>query len=403
MTYRLRLFAVLAACAVMLGACDWSQARFGPEGNGFNPETTIGTSNVWRLSPLWSVPTSPTSALVQSGDTVIAGDQALDTATGHVRWTAANFSAVAIDGGVVFGIVCEPPPSGACGPQARDLRTGAVKWSNISGAASSPMIVADGVLLYKNFGVHGGNDGIYAADAQTGRARWATFAANFGGGGPTVSRGVVYRVANEPFSSDLNHYLWAYDLQTGAFKWKALATPCPGATFESVPVVANNRVYANGHTFDAATGRQLYNWPVCPVPGGQTFDQFISVSADRFYVPYLASDGAPRLASLDVQTGALKWSIPWVAETPADSPPYYPKGTPGYAPAIENGVLFGVVVNARDFSISGNHVIAVNAASGARLWDSPRNPSNHYFAPIVANGVVYAGSRLRLDAFHLSG
>jgi outer membrane protein assembly factor BamB len=402
MKHRIRLVTVLAACAVLLAACDWSQARFGSESAGFNPETTFSVGNVWQLSRLWSAPVPTTFGPVfESGDTVVSGGRAFDARTGQLRWSAdtSQFAAAAIAGDAILGTTfTQGPPEDISGVQARDLHTGAVRWSNVGGVPSAAgAIVADGLLLVRYGAIHGSTEEIDAIDSRSGQFRWGTLA----GSGPTASRGVVYKVGSEPFSADTGNYLWANDLQTKALKWKTLVPPCPGLMGNSVPVVANDRVYANGHTFDAATGRLLFNWPVCPASPATAATSLVSVSPDWLFVPYLAPDGAPRLASLDARTGALEWSISWVAAPPAN--PSAPKGLIAGAPAIEDGVLFGVEVNALDFSVAGNHVIAVNAASGARLWDSPRNPSNDYSDPIVANGVLYARSAGHLDAFHLSG
>jgi outer membrane protein assembly factor BamB len=94
-------------------------------------------------------------------------------------------------------------------------------------------------------------------------------------------------------------------------------------------------------------------------------------------------------------------SLPWLG-APGDGAAY-PEGTPAEAPAVVDGVLFGIEMNAGATSESDvNHLIARNAATGARLWHSPIDAHTHYGSPIVANGVVYAASRNgHLDAWHL--
>ena len=68
---------------------------------------------------------------------------------------------------------------------------------------------------------------------------------------------------------------------------------------------------------------------------------------------------------------------------------------------MANGVLFGLAPND---AMAGNHVIADDARTGARLWESPRRPGASYGNPIVANGLVYAASAGgHLDAFAVPG
>jgi outer membrane protein assembly factor BamB len=247
-------------------------------------------------------------------------------------------------------------------------------------------------------GAQGIGDSIQGFDTSTGAVAWD---AGFGPetiAGPTAANGSTYVVAAEYQGTRPGDQLWAFDTKTGASKWEVPAEQCSSTVFQQTdPVVANGKVYANGHTFDAATGRRLGGWAVCPATNT------LSATADTLYVPYRSSTGQPRLAALDASSGAMKWSTAWMS-APADA--VNPNGVVGDAPAVVNGVLFGVVVN----PTTGNHVIADDAGTGARLWDGPVDAANSYGAPIVANGAVYAGSTTgstpstaggHLDAFAL--
>jgi outer membrane protein assembly factor BamB len=153
----------------------------------------------------------------------------------------------------------------------------------------------------------------------------------------------------------------------------------------SVPVVANGRVYSSGGTFDAGTGARLWSWPVCQTGAA------IAVTSTTVYVPYTTPAYGLLLMAFDANSGAVRWIIPWstVGGTPGDPRPA--------APVVANGVLFGLESNG---AIGGNHVVAYDAGSGSRLWDSPRRSTSSYGDPIVANGLVYVASTDgHLDAF----
>lgn len=393
---RVRLLGLVAVFALLLTACDWSMFRFGPEGTAFNPETTVGVANVHALAPSWSVPSTSHSYVVEGSNTVITEGTAFDATTGKVLWTAPPDSAFgAIAGNVVYGTNVVSDTSATL--QARDLRTGAVQWSVPIGVpTTAPTLAADGTVIQTIAGGSGGGDTIEAFDAQTGASRWVVGFGPETYAGPTIHDGTAYFVAQKYDSGDDHTYLWAFDTTTKTFRWTVQADHC-GPFTDTTPVVANGHVYANGHTFDASTGAFQFDWAVCP---NLYVTENLSASPQTLFVPYLTSQSQPALAALDANTGALQWSIPWVGGPPDQA--NYPKGTPADAPAVSNGVIFGVEVNAVDFSVGGTHLVADNAASGARLWDSTRNPANSYGDPILANGVLYAQSTGHLDAFHLS-
>jgi outer membrane protein assembly factor BamB len=394
---RRRLALLAVTLVALMAGCDWPMFHYGPEGARFNPETTISVGNARRLTGLWSA-AIPAVGLgtppIEGANTVVFGNRAFDAKTGRLRWATPDGYAIAIVGNIVFQTVYRQV-DGAETFRALDVTTGAVQWSwNLS---EHPVMVANGLVFATGGGTHGGSAYIATFDARTGARRGGVGYYDYSG--PTVSNGLVYVIYSIPYSNDFNLYLWAYDEHTGALRWKAVVPKC-GASYRGTnPIVANGKVYADGHTFDAASGRLLFDWPVCPNVGYG--DPSPSVSRHLAFVPYLSPQSEPRLAAFDARTGTLKWSIPWIAAPGSGS---QPKSVPGSAPAIANGVLFGLDVNVPGSSSGGNHVIAVDAATGARLWDSPRDPSNLYGEPIIANGVVYAQSENgHLDAFHVPG
>src|SRR5947209_6088505 len=102
--------------------------------------------------------------------------------------------------------------------------------------------------------------------------------------GPTVSRGTAYFAAAKYGSGDSHTYLWALDTSTNKFRWTVAADPCTPTYSLTTPVVANGRVYVNGHTFDAGTGAHLFDWSVCP-----NLSPNLSVTSHRIFMPYAST------------------------------------------------------------------------------------------------------------------
>jgi outer membrane protein assembly factor BamB len=120
------------------------------------------------------------------------------------------------------------------------------------------------------------------------------------------------------------------------------------------------------------------------------------VTSTTVYVPYTTQAFGLLLGAFDANTGAMRWSIPWSTVDPSEGSPQ------PSAPVVANGVLFGVAPNGQ--GSPDNHIIADDARTGSRLWDSPRNLMNKYGDPIVANGLIYAASTNgHLDAFGPGG
>jgi len=310
---------------------DWPQFGFAPAGGRDNAvETKISTSNVAQLTQDWTASLNggggvPGAAV--SGSVVYADDgtgiDALVAATGKLLWFASTM------GG------------------------GSTVSSYISPAVANGMVYAGG-----------GNNVLYAFDAQTGVTRW-TFNPN--GqllSAPAVANGVVY-------SGDRGGHVYALDGMTGAVLWSFQVNVGDGVT--DTPAIANGAVYfvsENGiaYALNASTGAQLWQSNIGS-PG-----EGVNVSAVDNGVVFVVS-GAPspstqgEVVALDATTGATKW----VANTP-----FY--GTNGLA--LANGVIYVSTVS--------NGVYAFDEATGALKWQV--SVGMGYSAPAVANGVVYVGA-----------
>jgi outer membrane protein assembly factor BamB len=380
-----RASSVLAATALVgvLAGCDWQNAGFGPERTNFNPETAISAANAKNLTPLWSVPVNSSThgilegsgkllVSVPSSSTSLGFVQALSATTGQTVWSSSLIGGenYAISGDVVFG---GGPGYSEEISRALNLSDGTQRWQGGGSPGRGFPFVAGG-LLYTEIPVRDGTISVEADDASNGQFKWG---ASFGPSPsppPTVSKGTLYIVSIDQSTGGNGLFLWALNSATGAIRWHVPLSHCPAAT---PAVVSEGKVYADGETLDAATGRHLWNWPVCPVGGSEA----LAVSRTSAFVPYATTSGS-RLAAFDASTGRLLWSAEW----PSD------KGRPA-TPVINNDVVF--------YS-AGSVIVALDAATGNGLWESTPAFYGSYGDPIVANGIVYAATGTQVSAFHLA-
>jgi outer membrane protein assembly factor BamB len=362
---------------------DWPQFGFSAVGGRNNAaETRITTSNVAQLTQDWTATLNggggiPGAAV--SGGTVYADDgtgiDALDAATGKLLWFSSTM------GG------------------------GSTVSSYISPAAANGMVYAGG-----------GDNRVYAFDAQTGASRW-TFNPN--GqllSSPAVANGVVY-------SADRGGHVYALDGTSGTVLWSFQVAV--GDSIDQSPAVANGAVYfvtldGSAYALNASTGAQLWQSTIgspgedVNVPAVDNGVVFVVSGA-----PYPSTQG--EVVALDATTGATKW----VANTPfygtsgvalangtiyvstisngvyafdeaTGAPKWQVSVAMGYsAPAVANGVVYVGAGTA--------YVYAFDAATGATLAAVGNCGTQPYSSPVVANGVVYIGCGTIFGAFHLPG
>jgi eukaryotic-like serine/threonine-protein kinase len=185
-------------------------------------------------------------------------------------------------------------------------------------------------------------------------------------GAPAVVAGVVYACASE------TDHVYALDASTGARLWASEQ----GITCAS-PAVANGRLFASDgvqlHALDAATGAEL--WSV-PIGNGGAFAP-PKVVGDTVYIG--GTDG--NMYAIDAATGVIRWTTP--------------TGGILAAAAVGDGRVYVQPEEER--------LIALDAVTGTRLWWVDLGRGLVGFAPVFANGVVYAtgylsGTVYALDA-----
>jgi len=267
----------------------------------------------------------------------------------------------------------------------------AVRWRATGPAVVFSSPVAAGGLVV----VGGGDGGVHAVEAATGRPAWG-----FATGGPVDASPAVAGPTVYSTSADGN--LYALDLAGGALRWcvaidAGLSSPAVagglvvvssrggtlygisaasgrlswqrrvGASRQASPAVARGVVYAGGgdgtlHALDLATGRPRWRFQgdgsiaACPVVGdGMVY----------------AVDLTGTLHALTADRGVQRWQRH--------------VGVAGQvlvaSPALARGVLY--------LAADGG-LLAVDAASGRTVWRRPGIGA--VSSPTVAGGAVYVGS-----------
>jgi|GEM_PF-3132729 len=210
--------------------------------------------------------------------------------TDNYQWgrtlAGLSFSAPAVANGIVY-LGDGTPPSGHL--YAYNANTGIPEWTITDTLNFSRPIVVDGKIYASVYG--GYNNGVVAMDTAGGKRKWTSLLHTFDFFDltPAVSGNTVYA------ASDSGN-LYAFDITTGALKWKVLQTLAkPGF---SSPVCANNLVYIGSNAYDSLGNLK---WSV---PGGYT----TPVLANN--VLYVTGGGNPgnTVYALDPVTGAQKWT-----------------------------------------------------------------------------------------------
>ena len=253
---------------------------------------------------------------------------ALDLATGAVRWSAALggtyfWSGLAYDGARVFSVNYDGQL------RAFDATSGSALWTTqLPGqyAFSSPPTAAGG---YVYTGGAGSGGTVYAVDESTGALAWTAPVMNGDDSSPVVTSSGV-------FVSYACQQAYDFDPATGALLWHHTSS-CEGGGGRT-PALADGKLYVRDPVLgnvelDPLTGSQVGTFAAGPVP---------AFSGSTGY--FLA---AGTLAAQDQTTGVTAWRF---------------SGDGGLvsAPVVANGVVY-------EGSSSGM-LYALSSQSGAVLW-----------------------------------
>jgi outer membrane protein assembly factor BamB len=320
------LFAVTltAAPAQAVATTAWRADGYGPQNSGYNPiETAINTSTVEQLDYRWSI-LSPVvrDSCSRQGPPVVANNRLF----------------VSDQGGIA----------------AYNATTGARLWTfRFPNPLDQipPRLTVDGSRLFASFnGCRSQSDPdgqLIAFNAANGAQLWSKRR-----DAPmyvqVVDKGVVVVAGEDVFEPVVT----GYQATDGAELWSKVA-------ILDAPVSANGRVLVQrgeepgSDLLDIRTGAVLWGSPA---------NWSVEASAQAGG-PLYATNRAGALARLNVETGAVAWTVPGGAGKVA-------------------------VDGSRVYVAQGNDLVARDPATGAQLW------SREYFGalgkPIVAGGVVYA-------------
>lgn len=370
-----------AIFTVISGADNWPQFGYGAPGGRFNPlETTLSATNASQLTLDWAAPVggNPTSFAVYNGVVYVVdgtGVDAFNTATGVKLWfsstmgtgsTESSGGGPAVDSGMVFA------NGGDNHVYAFNAQTGATLWTFAAGSnMNSSPAVANGVVYITDR-----NGFIYALNETSGALAWSYQVANGDSLGQTaaVANGVVYFVS-------IDGVAYALNATTGALVWSvAIGTPGPNVM---APVVDNGVVYVTAGApypstqgeiaaLDAMTG--AIKWTAFTAFYGM---DGLALANGTIYVSVISTG----VYAFDEATGALKWQDNIAMGESA--------------PAAANGVVFVGAGTA--------YVYALDASTGATLASVGNCGTQPYTSPVVAQGVVYSGCASSISAFHLPG
>jgi len=319
---------------------DWRQFHFDAGLSGYNPyETVLSPANIGNVTLKWSY--APAEGRVEGQPAVVNG--VVYFATSFYPSASGQFASDSLD--AIYALKAD---------------TGQLIWKyGIDGPVFGSPAVANGMVYVID------PDFVSALDATTGALIWqydvpgqAQYCS------PTVVNNVLY-------FTDPSKNVYALNATNGRFMWKYATAAANWAP----PAVANGLVYVNGgagtvSALDASTGALIWSKQLGSSIGPpKTLGGGLAGQAVANGVLYVGIQGKPGiyvLYALDAGTGAFLWS--------KTLPSMYRE-----TPAVTNGVVYVV---------SGEMVYALNATTGAVVWQVPGDGSS----PVVANGVVYTGA-----------
>ena len=290
----------------------------------------------------------------------------------------------------------------------------AVKWSvSVGGTASYPIITGGKVFVIGA----GSPSGLYALDEQTGQIIWAQPSPpNYGGWvGAAYDNGVLFVVSQ--YTPGFNSgAMFAFSAADGHLIWSA---NLPGQyLFSSAPTASNGIVYTGG----AGSGGTVYAvresdglvlWTAGVANGDSSAP---AVTSDGVYVSYVC----PQTYKFDPVTGLQIWHYSGGCEGGGGESAAVYEGlvyvrdvynypTDGITLSAVNGLFFGgfnstyspAFWQSSAFYTEPDTLTAVDLPSSRTLWTAVAHAGEAYScAPIVVNGVVYAGtSSGNLDGF----
>jgi outer membrane protein assembly factor BamB len=240
-------------------------------------------------------------------------------------------------------------PSGRT--RAYDARTGALRWSHLTGPNAFVTAVGNGmVVVAPQYGP------LIGLELATGRERWRfPLAADQGPESGTIAGGTLFVGTSFPAEGNVDPpVVYALDLASGRQRWRTVLDPGTDLQWAG-PVVDGGQVLvadtlshegsapaSHLHALDAATGRRRWRADLhAPTQG--FFNDHPVLAGGLAYLPTTSG----MLLAVDTRSGREVWRDE--------------RGFPVLA-GVRAGLLIGLI---------GDQLVAFDAAGGARRWQTP--------------------------------
>jgi RHS repeat-associated protein len=386
-----RLFTVLDSDES--GPDEWPMEGRDPQHTNANPAVTtlpephIRWSRELGLGGLWVSPVVVDGVVyLASGDKYV---YALEARSSRRIWRF-RMAGEPWSLAVVKGVVYVAEQSALYG---LDATTGEMLWEFQPGTPAFTTLVAVNGRVYAGAVDHG----VYALDAVSGELRWAFDTGNNFQICLTANNGIVYALSQEepPYRTPEHARLDALDAESGHQVWGFEFAE--EVAFHSCPVVAEGLVYIGSgeaytrgirlpayvYALDAATGEE--RWRFRPDDSTVVIESLLSpaVASGVAYVvarQYTAPGSGDferwsTLYAVDALTGEMLWSSRVDGRY----------GQIGFPPIVAGGQVYA--------GTEYGWVLALDAASGARVWELDVGRGNDIGAsPVVVNGAMYVVS-----------
>lgn len=220
--------------------------------------------------------------------------------------------------------------------------------------------------------VGSGDSSLYAIEAQDGKLKWRTKTKGIIRSSPFVYEEAVY-------VGSFDGFIYAFKTDDGSEIWKFRTY----VQVQPSPRVANGIVYCGSrsaffYAIDAKTGKQIWKYDYL----GSWVE---SSAAIMDSVVYVGSSDAKNVYAFKAKTGKQLWKC-------------NANGYPWSSPIYDNGIIYiGYAGFNRDTTIkSGGGILAINAATGKKIWEIDCGKTSTIggviSSPVVNNNTVYYGS-----------
>ncbi len=367
--------------AAAASSASWTQFHYSATRSGYNPlEKTLNARNVGRLAVRWQKALGGTvySTPVVAGDRIFVDGYygklyALRLSDGKKLWTSTVGTTSDSTPAVWSNLVITPGMDASGGfVAAYEVASGSRRWRTSLAVDQYGFITAPAVFGSTLY-VSAGTS-IYALSASSGRILWKTSVAPADYDSMITGPVAVSGYGEYVVAAGMNGHVYALNATTGALHWDVVAG---GGIYHGGPAIYSGIVYVPEGISNGAEGGG-FNISALQVSDGRLLWQ--SYAGDDIHVTPAAGNGTVVIGSIDEglrafnsRTGATLWTAP-------------PEGEVWGAPVLANGVVYA----GTDVSL-----VVHDAATGASLYTFDMTGTMTMAgmaSPAVVNGRVYTAT-----------